>query len=163
MIVSSTWNVNDSGAVETRLILGSYACSTQTNSCRPAHTAEFRWAFSMSMSGTASFVWFSPADEFTVRDNDGGIELHPVVLDGGVLWSKAAGSCFPFVAVNFSLYDRVTDVLIELYLELLCLMYLIQAGLGWLDPRPIPQIYAVGLQILDIIRFTVVSYFDDLA
>ena len=65
--------------------------------------------------------------------------------------------------MNFSLYDRVTDVFIELYLELLCLMYLIQAGLGWLDSRPIPQVYAVGLQILDIIRFTVVSYFDDLA
>ena len=71
--------------MEIRLILGSYAWSTQTNSYRPAHTAEFRLAFSMSMSGTASFVRFSPADEFTACDDDGTIELHPVILDGGVI------------------------------------------------------------------------------
>ena len=147
-----TWKVNDSGAVETQLILGSYAIvvHTQTAVDRLLQLS-FRWAVSMSMPGNASLVWLSPADEFTARDDDGTIELHPVVLDGGVLWSKAAGGCFPFVAVNFSLYDRVTDVFIELYLELLCLMYLIQAGLGWLDPRPIPQIYAICVQVLDIV------------
>ena len=65
--------------------------------------------------------------------------------------------------MNFSLYDRVTDVFIELYLEFLCLMCLIETGLGWLDPRPIPQVYAISVQVLDIIGFTVVPYFDDLA
>ena len=66
-------------------------------------TAEFRLAGSMSWPEEASFVCVSPADEFTAGDHHRTIKVDPLVFDGGVLGSKAAGSGLSICAVNFSL------------------------------------------------------------
>ena len=55
------------------------------------------------MAGDASLLCVPPADEFTAGDYHGTIEVDPLVFDGGVLGSKAAGSGLSICAVNFSL------------------------------------------------------------
>ena len=59
-------------------------------------------AGSMSWPEDASLC-VSPADEFTAGDHHRTIEVNPLVFDGGVLGSKAAGKSLSFCAVNLSL------------------------------------------------------------
>ena len=57
----------------------------------------------MSWPEEASFVCVPPADEFTAGDHHRAVKMNSLVLDGGVLKSKAAGRGLPVFAVNFSL------------------------------------------------------------
>ena len=57
----------------------------------------------MSLPEDASFVCIPPADEFTVGDHHRAVKVNSLVLDGGVLGSKAAGRGLSFCAVNLSL------------------------------------------------------------
>ena len=79
------------------------------------------------MAGEASLVCVPPADEFTAGDHHRTIEVDPLVFDGGVLGTKAAGSGLSICAVNFSLDQRVIDFVIKLHFEVLSPVDLIQA------------------------------------
>ena len=57
----------------------------------------------MSLPEDASLVCIPPADEFTAGDHHQTIEVDPLVFDGGVLGSKAAGRGLFLCAVNLSL------------------------------------------------------------
>ena len=81
----------------------------------------------MSLPEDASLVCIPPADEFTAGDHHRTIEVDPLVFDGGVLGSKAAGSGLSICAVNFSLDQRVIDFVIKLHFEVLSPVNLIQA------------------------------------
>ena len=79
------------------------------------------------MAGDASLLCVSPADEFTAGDYHRTIEVDPLVFDGGVLGTKAAGKGLSICAVNFSLDQRVIDFVIKLHFEVLSPVNLIQA------------------------------------
>ena len=55
------------------------------------------------MAGEASFLCVPPADELTSSDHHGTVKVDPLVLDGGVLGTKAAGVILSVLAVNLSL------------------------------------------------------------
>ena len=57
----------------------------------------------MSMPEDASFVCIPPADEFTAGDHHRAVKMNSLVLNGGVLGSKATGRGLSFCAVNLSL------------------------------------------------------------
>ena len=79
------------------------------------------------MAGDASLLCVSPADEFTAGDYHRTIEVDPLVFDGGVLGTKAAGRGLPICGVNFSLDQGVIDFVIKLYFEVLGPVDIIQA------------------------------------
>ena len=56
----------------------------------------------MSLPGDASLVCIPPADELTVGDHHQAVKMNSLVLDGGVLGSKAAGRGLSVCAVNSS-------------------------------------------------------------
>ena len=51
----------------------------------------------------ASLLCVPPADEFNSRDHHAAVELYSLVLDGGVLRTKAAGVILSVLALNLSL------------------------------------------------------------
>ena len=79
------------------------------------------------MAGDASLLCVSPADEFTAGDYHGTIEVDPLVHDGGVLGTKAAGRNLPVFAVNLSLDQRVVDFIIKPYFKVFSLVDFIEA------------------------------------
>ena len=79
------------------------------------------------MARDASLLCVSPADEFTVGDYHQTIEVDPLVFDGGVLETNAAGGGLSIFAVNLSLDQGVIDFVIKLYFEVLSPVDLIQA------------------------------------
>ena len=113
--------------------------------------------------GSASLVCSSPADQLTASNHHCTIEVDPLGLNGGVLWSKAAVWGLPFCAVNFSLNQWMTDSVVKLHLEVLCLMYFIQGALGWLDPRAVSQVDSVSVYVTDVVGLSVVSNLNDFA
>ena len=79
------------------------------------------------MAGDASLLCVSPADEFTAGDHHRAIEVDPLVFDGGVLGTNAAGRGLSILAVNLSLDQGVIDFVIKLYSEVFSSVDFIQA------------------------------------
>ena len=78
------------------------------------------------MAGDASLLCVPPADEFTAGDYHGTIKVDPLVFDGGVLGTKAAGGGLPVFAVNLSLDQRVIGFIIKPYFKVFSLVDLIE-------------------------------------
>ena len=54
----------------------------------------------MSLPEDASLVCIPPADELTAGDHYRAVKMNPLVLDGGVLGSRAAGRGLSVCAVK---------------------------------------------------------------
>ena len=78
------------------------------------------------MAGDASLLCVPPADKLTAGDHHGTVEVDPLVLDGGVLGTKAAGGILSVLAVNLSLDQGVVDFVIKPYFKVFRLVDLIQ-------------------------------------
>ena len=78
------------------------------------------------MAGDASLLCVPPADKLTAGDHHGTVEVDPLVLDGGVLGTKAAGGSLSICAVNLSLDQRVIDFIVKPYFKVFSLVDLIE-------------------------------------
>ena len=74
-----------------------------TSQLGPAQQLSSVWLWVNVTAGDASLLCVPPADKLTAGDHHGTVKLDPLVLDGGVLGTKAAGGIFYLLAVNLSL------------------------------------------------------------
>ena len=97
-----------------------------TSQLGPAPQLSSVWLWVNVMAGDASLLCVPPADKLTAGDHHGTVEVDPLVLDGGVLGTKAAGGILPVLAVNLSLDQGVVDFIIKPYFKVFSLVDLIE-------------------------------------